>query len=790
MTKEHSLDEIEAIIKRATADYGPDAAAALRAHAMWALQRRPTQTPPPGDWTVWLLLAGRGFGKTRTAAETLRDWAWEAPRTRWLLSAPTWADIDKTCFNGESGLLAVIPEEMIAKARQDDFTIELTNGSIIQSISAEKPERFRGPQFHGGWCCVAATLVTMADGTQRRIDAVRRGDMVLTPAGPRRVTAASRTQIGARIWRLRTVHGRELRATADHLVAAGATGYIPFSELEAGECLTVWSSNTEDCAGARGRTATSSMTPSVAVGACVSSCTAGSTPTTMVRSPRASTSITGTRTRPTTTSGIWRCSATPSTSAGTPSNPIWADGTQPPRRLPCWRTGPASVTCETSLAWSAGVGSAAASIAPLLASVRRPVRTADATASSPPPRRAPASSAARSSRPIGAGATGAPALVSACIANDAVLNVQDTGLYEDVYDLTIEGEHQFFANGILVHNCDELAAWQYAEEAWDLMMLGMRLGRHPRIIASTTPKPRPLIRRLVLDKHTVVTYGSTRENLGNLAPTIQRELMKYEGTRYGRQEIEGELIDPEEAGIIKRSWLKLWPATKPLPALTYIIISLDTAFTEKTIDKKTNDPDPTACSVWGLFKDKERWGILLLDCWEDWLGMPDLIRRCKKEMEVRYGDDEMRATIKPAFGSAKPLEMGKTPDLLLIEEKGSGISLRQMLSREGIVTYPYNPGKADKLQRLHAVSHIFAGGYVWVLESKKNPGQPRAWADPLISQLCSFAGEGSVKHDDYVDSTTQAIRYLADAARMSVENPKLPEDDPVPRREVVNPYGV
>jgi predicted phage terminase large subunit-like protein len=127
--------------------------------------------------------------------------------------------------------------------------------------------------------------------------------------------------------------------------------------------------------------------------------------------------------------------------------------------------------------------------------------------------------------------------------------------------------------------------------------------------------------------------------------------------------------------------------------------------------------------------------------------------------------------------------------LLIIEDNGSGIILRQMLSREDILAYPYNPGNADKLQRLHAVSHLFAHGFVWVVESDKRPGNPRSWADPLISQICSFHGERSIKHDDFVDSTTQALRLLADRNTLSVTKPvqKTVEREHKPR--LVNPYA-
>ncbi len=179
--------------------------------------------------------------------------------------------------------------------------------------------------------------------------------------------------------------------------------------------------------------------------------------------------------------------------------------------------------------------------------------------------------------------------------------------------------------------------------------------------------------------------------------------------------------------------------------------------------------------------------MLLLDCWTDHLGMPDLIKKAKDELRVAYGDDDQRAVIKPMFGSNKPMTAGRKPDILLIEDKGSGISLRQMLAREGVLAYPYNPGRASKIERLHSVSHLFAGGYVWVVESDKRPGQPRTWAEPLISQVCSFTGEGSIRHDDLVDATTQALRYITDRMRLSVTEP-MDEDEPE-RKPVINPYA-
>jgi predicted phage terminase large subunit-like protein len=336
---------------------------------------------------------------------------------------------------------------------------------------------------------------------------------------------------------------------------------------------------------------------------------------------------------------------------------------------------------------------------------------------------------------------------------------------------------------------DELAAWPY-DDVWDMAMMGLRLGEKPQVLWTTTPKPKDIIRKLTAPKAgRLIVAGSTYDNVTNLPDSFFDQLQQYEGTTLGRQELYGELIDPEESGIVKRSDFRLWPHDKPLPTFDLVILSLDTAFTEKTVDKRSGDPDPTACTVWGVFHHEKRNNIMLLDCWEDHLGMPDLIRRVKKEMKIAYGDDDDNALIKPMFGSSKPITSGRKPDILLIEDKGSGISLRQMLEREGLEAYAYNPGRADKLTRLHIVSPIFARKMVWLPESASHPGRPRNWIDPLLHQLCAFTGPKSVKHDDFVDSTTQALRLCMDKRLLDAVQARKDEMVAPPRKPVTNPYA-
>jgi phage terminase large subunit-like protein len=316
--------------------------------------------------------------------------------------------------------------------------------------------------------------------------------------------------------------------------------------------------------------------------------------------------------------------------------------------------------------------------------------------------------------------------------------------------------------------CDEIASWSKPKLAWDNLKFGHRLGTRPQLLWTSTLKPTPFIRNLIRMRDAVVISGSTYENAENLAPAFIEDLKKYEGLAIGRQEIYGELLDPEDSGYIKRQHWKMWPTGMALPRLHFIVMSLDTAFTESTFDVKEQQGDPTACSVWGVFEQDGLTHVILLDSWEAHLGFPELIKRVKKEREATYGAASLPLADEhgPLFGT--PLHgpvrgmIGRPIDLILIEDKGSGISLRQALASEDVLTHPYNPGKADKLARLHAISPMFAAGRVWAVESAKTPGEFRSWAEPLVSQVCTYVGPGSTEHDDLLDTTTQALKYISD----------------------------
>lgn len=305
------------------------------------------------------------------------------------------------------------------------------------------------------------------------------------------------------------------------------------------------------------------------------------------------------------------------------------------------------------------------------------------------------------------------------------------------------------------HGCwaDELAAWDYLQEAWDQIMFGVRLGQHTRIICTTTPKPKDLIIELVgrEGEDVVLTTASTYSNLANLAPSFKKQILQYEGTKLGRQEIYAEIIDPEEGGIVRRDWFRLWPDGKPFPKFEYIIQSYDCATSDKTAN------DPTACTTWGVFKPEDGpMSVILIDAWQDRLQYPDLRPKVIEEYEVVYGEGKAR----------------KRVDLILIEDKSAGISLIQDLQRAHLPVRAYNPGRADKMQRLNIVSNIISRGRVWIPESSQRKGYVRDWAEGFVSQICSFP---ECSNDDLTDSCTQALRFLRDAGWLDIDPPR--EDD-------------
>ena len=118
----------------------------------WSFWARSNQLPPSGAWRVWLLLAGRGFGKTRTGAEWVRSRVAAGSARRIALVAPTAADVRDVMIQGETGLLAISPPDLQPKYEPSKRRLTWPNGALATCFSAEEPNRLRGPQHDAAWC--------------------------------------------------------------------------------------------------------------------------------------------------------------------------------------------------------------------------------------------------------------------------------------------------------------------------------------------------------------------------------------------------------------------------------------------------------------------------------------------------------------------------------------------------------------------------------------------------------------------------------------------------------------
>src|SRR6516164_4957215 len=117
----------------------------------WRYRARPEQLPPAGSWRVWLLMAGRGFGKTRSGAEWVRAEV-KAGRRRIALVGPTAADARNVMVEDASGILAISPDRERPLYEPSKRRLTWPNGAVATTYSADEPERLRGPQHDAAWC--------------------------------------------------------------------------------------------------------------------------------------------------------------------------------------------------------------------------------------------------------------------------------------------------------------------------------------------------------------------------------------------------------------------------------------------------------------------------------------------------------------------------------------------------------------------------------------------------------------------------------------------------------------
>lgn len=147
---------------------------------------------------------------------------------------------------------------------------------------------------------------------------------------------------------------------------------------------------------------------------------------------------------------------------------------------------------------------------------------------------------------------------------------------------------------------DELAKFEYMQDAWDQLQFGLRLGMHPQCLVTTTPRPLPLIKKLVNDPDTVVTSGSTLDNQANLASnTIKQLYDRYGGTRLGRQELEGEILGDIPGALWNRSSIDDSRLKVPPEDLEKVLVAVDPAASSE------EGADENGIVVVGLARDND-----------------------------------------------------------------------------------------------------------------------------------------------------------------------------------------
>lgn len=196
---------------------------------------------------------------------------------------------------------------------------------------------------------------------------------------------------------------------------------------------------------------------------------------------------------------------------------------------------------------------------------------------------------------------------------------------------------------------------------------------------------------------------------------------------------------PAEGGMIKRAWFQPWKDDVP-PVIRFTIQAWDTAMSTK---KGTSY---SACTTWGIFKDDNGHdSLILLAAWRKRVEFPDLykaVQRLARDYRATTEDREINERYKP--------------DLVLVEEKASGVQLIQTLNKTGLILVGWRPDKyGDKVERVRRVTHLLESGRVYVPYRGPDFTKPKQYADFLITQASLFPNGDS---NDIVDTLSCVLQ--------------------------------
>ena len=273
---------------------------------------------------------------------------------------------------------------------------------------------------------------------------------------------------------------------------------------------------------------------------------------------------------------------------------------------------------------------------------------------------------------------------------------------------------------------DEMAKWRYAEAAFDMLQFGLRLGSQPRQLITTTPRPTALLKRLMADPSSAVTRAPTRANALNLAPTfLKRVMARYEGTRLGRQELDGEIIEDRPDALWSRALIERCRVADA-PPLARIVVAVD----------------PPASSS----RRADACGIVAAGVTDNGL--------------VHVLADETVRAATPALWAAKAIALWRRLDAdALVAEVNQGGDMVRAVINEVDVSVPVTPVRATRGKWLRAepVATLYEQGRV-----------RHAGAFPALEdEMCDFAlgGLSSGRSPDRLDALVWAVTALTVAAR-------------------------
>ena len=278
--------------------------------------------------------------------------------------------------------------------------------------------------------------------------------------------------------------------------------------------------------------------------------------------------------------------------------------------------------------------------------------------------------------------------------------------------------------------CDELAAWRYPE-TWDQLRFGLRLGAHPRVVVTTTPRPTKIIRDLIASPDTVVTRGRTRDNVANLAPGVVAELeRRYAGSRLGRQELDGEVLDDSAGALWRWTWIDAARVAKA-PDLRRIVVAVDPATTSG------EESDETGIVVAGIGYDGR--GYILAD------------------ESGRYRPEEWARKVASAYHAHKA-------DAVIAESNQGGEMVGAVLRAYGSAGLPVRTvhAKRGKATRAEPVAVLYEQGRVSHVGSLAR----------LEDQLTTWDPGASGASPDRLDALVYAVTDLLGAAPVDASPPK------------------